>query len=118
MLKLLERKDIALIPVCPEQLGGMSTPREPAERKDGGVWNRKGEEVTAYYEKGAKEALKLARLYRCRKAVLKERSPSCGCGGIYDGTFTRTLTQGHGVTAELLREHGIQVVGESETGMV
>ncbi len=118
VLKLLERKDIALIPVCPEQLGGMSTPREPAERKDGGVWNRKGEEVTAYYEKGAKEALKLARLYRCRKAVLKERSPSCGCGGIYDGTFTRTLTQGHGVTAELLREHGIQVVGESETGMV
>lgn len=49
VLKLLERKDIALIPVCPEQLGGMSTPREPAERKDGGVWNRKGEEVTAYY---------------------------------------------------------------------
>lgn len=118
VLGLLEREDIVLIPVCPEQLGGMSTPREPSERKDDGVWNRKGENVTAYYERGAWEALRLARLYGCRRAVLKERSPSCGCGSIYDGTFTRTLTEGDGVTAQLLKEHGVCVVGESKAGTV
>lgn len=118
VLGLLGREDITLIPVCPEQLGGMSTPREPSEQKDGRVWNRRGEDVTAYYERGAEEALKLARLYQCRRAVLKERSPSCGCGVIYDGTFTKTLIKGHGITAKLLREQGIRVVGESQAKMI
>ena len=110
---LLGRENVVLIPACPEQLGGMCTPREPSERRDGGVWNQKGEEVTSFYERGAGEALKLARLYGCRYAVLKERSPSCGCGRIYDGTFTGTLIPGDGVTAELLKAHGIRVYGES-----
>lgn len=110
---LLDRKDVILIPMCPEQLGGMATPREPSERRDGGVWNQKGEDVTGYYRRGAEEALKLARLYGCRCAILKERSPSCGCGQIYDGTFTRTLISGDGITAELFREQGIRVYGES-----
>lgn len=110
---LLKRENVVLIPVCPEQLGGMCTPREPSEPRDGGVWNQKGEEVTSFYERGAGEALKLARLYGCRYAILKERSPSCGCGRIYDGTFTGTLIPGDGVTAGLLKAHGIRVYGES-----
>ena len=115
---LLDRKDVVLIPMCPEQLGGMATPREPSERRDGGVWNQKGEDVTWYYRRGAEEALKRARLYGCRCAILKERSPSCGKGMVYDGSHSGTLTEGSGVTAELLEAHGIQVFGESEAGKI
>ena len=90
VLKLL--REYELIPVCPEQMGGMETPREPSEcRRDGGrvqVMNRKGQDVTEYFEKGGEEALKIAKLYGCRYAILKERSPSCGSGIIYDGTFS------------------------------
>lgn len=118
VMRLLEREDITLIPVCPEQLGGMETPREPAERTGDRVRNRLGEDVTSCYRKGAEEAARLAGLYRCRRAVLKERSPSCGCGQIYDGTFTRTLIQGDGVTAELLKSLGITVFGESGAGEI
>lgn len=114
--KLLERKDVVLIPVCPEQLGGLPTPREPAERKDGGVWNRSGENVTKQFLYGAREALKLARMYGCSLAILKERSPSCGSGKIYDGSFAGNVVDGDGVTAELLKEHGIRVIGESQIG--
>ena len=111
---LLQRDDICLIPVCPEQLGGMPTPRIPSERRFDRVVNRAGEDVTGHFLRGAREALRLAKLYGCECAVLKERSPSCGCGRIYDGSFTGTLTDGDGVTAELLRENGITVVGESD----
>lgn len=111
-VKLLETE--RLIPVCPEQLGGMATPRLPAERQGDRVINKAGEDVTEHYQKGAEQTLKLAKLYQCSCAILKERSPSCGCGQIYDGTFSRTLTDGDGVTARLLKEHGIVVMGESE----
>lgn len=103
-----------LVPVCPEIYGGLPTPRVPAERKGDRVQGKNGEDVTAQYEKGAREALRLAQLYHCRGAVLKERSPSCGSGQIYDGSHTRTLVSGDGVTAELLKAHEIQVFGESE----
>lgn len=103
-----------IVPVCPEILGGLPTPREPAERRDGRVVSRTGADVTAAYRRGAQETLRLARLYGCEAAVLKERSPSCGSGQIYDGTFSRTLTPGDGVTAELLKAGGIRVIGESE----
>lgn len=103
-----------LIPVCPEQLGGLPTPREPSERQDGAVRTKSGADVTAQYLRGAEQALHLARLYGCRAAVLKERSPSCGSGEIYDGTFSGRLTPGDGVTAALLKENGIAVYGESE----
>ncbi len=116
VIRLLDREDMVLIPVCPEQLGGLSTPREPAERREGGVWNRRGEDVTGQFLLGAGEVLKLARLYGCSQAILKERSPSCGSGKIYDGSFTGTVTDGDGVTAELLKEHGIRVTGESMAG--
>ncbi|MDF2541296.1 MAG: hypothetical protein K0S47_1014 [Herbinix sp.] len=103
-----------LIPVCPEQLGGLMTPREPSECLNGKVVSKTGEDVTKYFDKGAEEVLLLAKLYKCNYAILKERSPSCGTGKIYDGTFTGKIIEGDGVTAQLLREHGIIVMGETE----
>ena len=114
VLALLEEH--TLIPVCPEQMGGLATPRPPAERKAGGVFTESGTDVTAQYRRGAEEALRLAKLYGCDCAVLKEKSPSCGSGQIYDGSFSRKLTPGDGVTAQLLKENGIAVYGESEVG--
>ena len=113
VLDLLKRDDLELIPVCPEQLGGLPTPRLPSERVEDRIINRAGEDVTDQFQRGAAEALRLARSYGCDVAILKERSPSCGCGRIYDGSFTGTLTEGNGVTTELLLSAGIQVVGES-----
>lgn len=101
------------IPICPEILGGLSTPRPPAERVGDGVMSRDGADVTQQYCRGAEQALKIAKLYGARYALLKERSPSCGCGEIYDGTFTGTKIAGDGLTAALFKEHGIQVFGES-----
>lgn len=106
-------KDHHLIPVCPEILGGLSTPRTPAERRGRQVITKDGQDVTAAYERGAEQVLKLAKLYGCRAAILKERSPSCGWGRIYDGTFTGTLTEGDGVCAGVLSSHGIRIYGES-----
>lgn len=110
--KLIELHN--LIPICPEQLGGLPTPRIPAERVKDKVINQDGVDVTKEYQLGAEEALKIAKLYNCKKAILKEKSPSCGCGKIYDGTFSRNLIVGNGVTAELLLKNGIEVFGESE----
>lgn len=101
------------IPVCPEQLGGLPTPRVPSERRGKRVVTKSGKDVTAEYERGAKETLKIAQKEGCRIAVLKERSPSCGCGEIYDGTFSGARKGGNGVTAELLLKNGIKVFGES-----
>ncbi len=110
--RLLEQH--TLIPVCGEILGGLPTPRVSAERQGERVVTADGRDVTAAYRRGAEEVLRLAERYGCKAAILKERSPSCGSGRIYDGTFTGTLTDGWGVTAELLRDHGICVIGESE----
>ena len=112
VLALMEKH--TLIPVCPEQLGGLTTPRAPSERRAGGVYMDTGADVTACYARGAAEALRIARLYGCKCAILKEHSPSCGSGVIYDGSFTGKLVPGDGVTAELLKEHGITVLGETE----
>lgn len=104
-----------LIPVCPEVQGGLSTPRPPAERQqDGRVVNREGTDVTAQYQAGAEIALNTAREQGCELAILKERSPSCGSGEIYDGTFTGQLIPGDGVAAQRLRQAGIKVLGESQ----
>ena len=108
---LAERHE--LVPVCPEQMGGLATPRLPAERQGDRVVTKEGADVTAQYRRGAEEALRLCRLFHCQAALLKERSPSCGCGSVYDGTFTGVLTAGDGVTAELLRAEGVPVYGES-----
>ncbi|MBR6677883.1 MAG: DUF523 domain-containing protein [Oscillospiraceae bacterium] len=109
--QLMERYHI--IPVCGEVMGGMTTPRIPSERVGDKVMDRAGRDVTEHFRRGAEEVLRLARLYGAEKALLKERSPSCGSGEIYDGSFSGTKTAGWGVTAELLRGSGIAVYGES-----
>ncbi|MGE4275717.1 MAG: DUF523 domain-containing protein [Lawsonibacter sp.] len=112
-LEALRRAGHTLIPVCPEVLGGLSTPRAPAElQPDGRVVNREGEDVTAAYLEGARRALEIARRCGCTLAVLKANSPSCGSRLIYDGTFSGTRIPGQGVAARLLAEAGIPVVDE------
>lgn len=107
-----------LIPVCPEIYGGMSTPREPSEIKDGRVITISGEDVSEFFERGAQEVLKLAKLFDCRYAILKERSPSCGYGEIYDGTFSQKTIDGNGILAELLTQNGLTVIGESQINTI
>ncbi|HSQ89186.1 DUF523 domain-containing protein [Romboutsia sp.] len=117
-------KDKQFIIVCPEQLGGMSTPRDPSEiiRLDGdavikgqtSVISNKRLDVTNKFKIGAEEALKIANMYNCKEAILKEGSPSCGSNYIYDGTFTSRKIDGEGVTTALLRSHGIKVMSEKE----
>ena len=104
-----------LIPICPEIFGGLPTPRNPAEvGKERRVFRNDSVEVTKEYQKGAEEALRLAKLFDCKIAILKERSPSCGSGVIYDGTFTGEKILADGITAALLKENGILVIGESQ----
>ena len=116
VLKLRERYN--LIPICPEIFGGLPTPRVPSERIGDRVMMRDGRDVTENYERGAKEAYELCRIYNIRTAILKERSPSCGKGEIYDGSFTGALTERDGVTAEYLMKMGIRVIGESEINIL
>ena len=112
VLALIKRH--RLIPVCPEQLGGLPTPRVPDEILNGRVLGSDGSDNTEAFVRGAHEVLRLAELLGCRYAVLKERSPSCGSGTIYDGSFSHTFVEGDGVTAQLLKKNGIQVFGESD----
>ena len=114
-IRQLEAAGHVLIPICPEVAGGLSTPRPPAERqKDGRVVNETGEDVTEAYRKGAELAVSLAQTYGCQAAVLKAKSPSCGNGAIYDGTFSRRLASGWGVAAERLRALGLTIVDEKD----
>jgi len=101
-----------VIPVCPEILGGMTTPRAPSERFEGRVVNREGEDVTAAFDHGAQQALSLAKMYGAQYAVLKQSSPSCGTATIYDGTFSGRKIPGKGVTAEMFEHAGIQLYDE------
>lgn len=103
-----------LIPVCPEVLGGLPTPRVPSERRGEAVVTRDGRDVTENYRQGARESLRICQMTHTDCALLKERSPSCGFGSIYDGTFTGTLCPGDGVCAALLKQHGVRVYGESQ----
>ncbi len=103
-----------LIPVCPEVLGGLPTPRIPAEICKNRVIRADGVDITKEYEKGAKIALEIAKKNNCKIAILKEKSPSCGYGFIYDGTHTKTLTKGNGITAKLFEENGIIIINERE----
>lgn len=101
-----------LIPVCPEVMGGLSTPRPPAERIGNSVRTENGIDVTEQFKRGAELALAIAIDKNCLCALLKAKSPSCGYGEIYDGTFTRTLVNGTGVMSELLLQHDIQIYTE------
>jgi len=103
-----------LVPVCPETAGGLPIPREPSERRDGRVVSRSGTDVSEAYARGADTAAELARRFACRKALLKERSPSCGSGAIYDGSFSHTVIPGDGTAAERLRALGLRLFGETQ----
>lgn len=107
---------VRLIPVCPEQAGGLPTPRTPAERQGERVVTRDGRDVTRAYRLGAADALAKARESGARVAILKQKSPSCGSHEIYDGTFTRSLRMGRGVCCEVLEANGIRVFSEEEIG--
>ena len=117
-------KDKKYILVCPEQLGGLPTPRIPAEIVDGEgkdvlckkskVINKEGKDVSENFLKGAYETLKIAKMYNCKEAILKSKSPSCGNKQIYDGNFKGNLKNGMGVTAALLTKEGIKVINEGE----
>ncbi|AVX43879.1 DUF523 domain-containing protein [Campylobacter concisus] len=105
-----------LLFVCPEVFGGLSTPREPAEMKGGFVVTKTAKDVSENFKFGAEICLKIAKLNGCKKAILKARSPSCGSGQIYDGSFSKKLIFGDGIAAKLLKENGILVFSEDEIG--
>ena len=108
-----------VVPVCPEQLGGLPTPRTPSEiRADGHVVDKLGADRTFAFETGARETLRIAREHGCTKAILKENSPSCGSTCVYDGTFNGTLIPGRGKTAAILAEAGIEVLSEHQVDCV
>ena len=111
-------KKYHLLFVCPEVFGGLSTPREPAERKNGLVVTKTAKDVSENFINGAKICLKIAKLNGCKKAILKARSPSCGSGQIYDGSFSKKLIFGDGVAAKLLKENEILVFNEEEIGQL
>ena len=100
------------VPACPETLGGLPVPREPCEQRAGRVVGRDGVDRTEAFLRGSRKALAVALAHGCRAAILKSRSPSCGCGRIYDGTFTRTLIPGMGTWARLLQEAGLELYTE------
>lgn len=119
----LVQKDV-LIPVCPEQLGGLPTPRPPQEIQGGSgedvldrrakVINGDNADVTNHFIRGAEETLKIARRLSLKEFIGKSGSPSCGCGHIHDGSFTAVMKVGDGVTAAFLRRHGIRLVSEED----
>jgi uncharacterized protein YbbK (DUF523 family) len=122
VLSLAEKE--VLIPFCPEQFGGLPTPRLNSEIQKGDgfdvldnkakVFESGGADVTNSFITGAEEVLKIARLLNVSTVILKQRSPSCGSGQIYDGTFSGTIINGNGVTSALLKRNGIKVIAEDE----
>lgn len=123
--KVLELvSELELVPFCPEEMGGLSTPREPSEIQEGTgkdvllgkarILNKKGEDVTEQFVKGAMAILELAKEHSCKAAIMKANSPSCGCGRIYDGSFSGKLREGSGVCAQLLMDNGIAVMTEND----
>jgi len=112
VIELVKKGDA--IPVCPEQLGGLSTPRIASEQRGNKVFNKEGKDLTREFEKGAQEALNIAKMAGCKEAILKSKSPSCGSGLIYDGSFSGNLIKGDGVFAKLLKDNKIKVMTEDE----
>ena len=107
-----------LIVICPEVMGGLSIPRDPSEIKGDKVISNKGNDVTKEYNLGAKIALELAKKYNCKKALLMEKSPSCGVKKIYDGTFSKNLIDGMAITTKLLYENKIEVYSKDEIDLL
>jgi len=107
ILEMVKRGEA--IPICPEQLGGMPTPREACEQRGNKVFSKTGKEHTEEFNKGANEVLKFAQAINAKEFIGKAKSPSCGADLVYDGTFSDNLIKGDGVTAKLLKENGIKV---------
>lgn len=103
-----------LIPICPEQSGGLKTPRQPSEIQGDKVISKDGKDVTSNYNDGAFWATSIAQIYKIRFAVLKENSPSCGTHFIHDGTFSGKLIQGKGVTVKKLENINVKCFSENE----
>ena len=112
IIALAEKFEI--IPVCPECFGGLPIPRVPSEICDGRVYSKTGEDLTEAFLSGAEQTLYIAKEANAPCAVLKENSPSCGFGKIYDGTFSGNKIDGNGITAQLLYDNEIQIFGESQ----
>ena len=112
IIELAEKYEFILI--CPEVFGGLKTPRPASEIIGDKVMNVFGEDVTINFKTGAEKALELALIHNCKKAILKAKSPSCGKGLIYDGTFSHKTIEGNGVAAKLLIENGVTVYTEDE----
>jgi uncharacterized protein YbbK (DUF523 family) len=102
------------IMVCPEVEGGLPIPRHPCEIRGNRVVTTQNEDKTIEFILGAKKVLELAKKHNIKKAILKEKSPSCGSSFIYDGTFSRKLIKGQGITTRLLRDNGIEVISDEE----
>lgn len=108
----------SLVPLCPEQLGGLPTPRNACEISGDMVVDAKGADLTENFIRGANEVLRAARIFDCQLALMKENSPSCGVKHIYDGTFSGRKIPGSGIASRLLRESGIKVFSEEETELL
>ncbi|MEL7649608.1 MAG: DUF523 domain-containing protein [Sedimentibacter sp.] len=102
------------IMACPEIEGKLSVPRHPCEISRSRIINDHGEDMTENFMEGARKVLELAEKHNIKKAILKEKSPSCGSKFVYDGTFSRKLVKGQGITTKLLREHGIEVISDED----
>jgi uncharacterized protein YbbK (DUF523 family) len=120
---LAEYEKGGLYPICPEVMGGLEIPRHPAECTGSGlevlsdrakVVDSRGYDVTRNFVKGAFMVLDIAKTVKAEKAILKSKSPSCGCGRIFDGSFTDTLVERDGVTAALLKKSGLKVLTECD----
>jgi uncharacterized protein YbbK (DUF523 family) len=107
-------KNEVLIPVCPEQLGGLVTPRQPAEQRGNKVFTVLEDDVTNQYVKGAEEVLRIAKVLNITEAIFKQRSPACGVGKVYDGTFSERVVKGDGVATALLKKNKISVISEED----
>lgn len=111
VVEFISRHKVILI--CPECLGGLPNLRSPSEIKGDKVISKEGFDRTEEFRKGALKALEIAQKNECRLAILKSKSPSCGIGKIYDGSFSGTLTCGNGITAQMFLDHGIEVIDEN-----
>ena len=107
-------KDKEYIKICPEVMGGLSTPRVPSEIKGDKVINKEGKDVTGYFKRGAIKALEIAKKTNPELIILKAKSPSCGFGKIYDGNFSNTLKDGNGITCQMLIDYGFKIITEKE----
>lgn len=120
IIKLVQRGDAIM--ACPEQLGGLATPRLPSEimikNNARHVINSAGENLSCQFMLGAKQALNIAMMFGATAAILKSHSPSCGAGLIYDGTFSDKLTEGNGICAQLFIDNGIKVYNEDNFKLI